>query len=119
MTNLCFPKARKFLTVSCSLTIDSAAWLYVRPPPTSTYPLRYNVISYLATYVIATNQDASPTTLITEALRLSQITMALLLREAIGGEGWGDGISSFSVISNNNAILRYLFSIPTISVLRI
>jgi len=54
-------------------------------PSTPTYQLRHNVISYLATYVIATNQDASPTTLITEALRLSQITMALLLRKAIGG----------------------------------
>jgi hypothetical protein len=47
-------------------------------------PLQHNVISYLATYVIATNQDTSPTTLITEALTLSQITMALLLREAMG-----------------------------------
>jgi len=109
MTNLCVPKARKFLTVSCSLTIDFAAWLYVRPPlpSTPTYPLRHNVISYLATYVITTNQDASPTTLITEALRLSQITMALLLSEAIGGGRWGDGISSFSAISTNIAILRY------------
>lgn len=31
ITKLWVPEARKFLTANCSLTIDSAAWLYGRP----------------------------------------------------------------------------------------
>lgn len=44
-----------------------------------------NVISYLAAYVIATNQDTSPTTSITETQSLSWITIASLFEGAPRG----------------------------------
>lgn len=79
------------------------------PPPDPTSMIQQNVISYLATYVIATNQDASATTLITETRGLSGQQWRYCSRDPWEGDGirpFSDIITNFSTIATPLYLLR-------------
>lgn len=59
------------MTSTLRMSRNGALHRLLQGPSDPTSMIQQNVISYLATYVIATNQDASLTALITETVRLS------------------------------------------------